>query len=362
MGPADAAPLGRPPALVIGEVPAGDAAAELGGRVGHEDGDAEPGGERVGVVGRQGSGSRHDGSDARQVGRVDVGLEDHSQGGGHQARGHGTVAPDGIDPSVYGEPLQQGERSAIVHALEDPEQPSEMHEGGVDDGHAGAQARPGVAVGLVVLRPFEHALECLVGQIDPLGCTGRPAGEHADGDTGPVGVATGAARPGGDGRPQVIDLDEGGPRLRWSYQQTEVLWAAGQVREIEAGDVVAGALYPPPGVDGDEAPTGAQHAEQRPKLRRAVAQQHPYRGAGPRDDACDGFDRGAELAPGSPSTAVLDGRSGGIDGGDGGDALAQCGGAGIHQPPSSPMRVPRASAWASPVPKACSRTHARLRR
>ncbi len=87
---------------------------------------------------------------------IDVGLEHHAQRGGHEARRRRPVAANGVDPAVHREALEQRERAAVVHALEDAEQAAEVDERRVDDRDAGAQPQLGVAIGLVVLRADER--------------------------------------------------------------------------------------------------------------------------------------------------------------------------------------------------------------
>ena len=75
--------------------------------------------ERVGVVGRQrrGAARRPSGCWLRSA-RVEVGVEHHAQRGRHQAGGLRSVAADGVDPAVDGEPLEQAERPTVVDALQ----------------------------------------------------------------------------------------------------------------------------------------------------------------------------------------------------------------------------------------------------
>ncbi len=107
VGPPHAAPLRCPVGAVVGDVPPGDAPAELGGAVGDQDGDAVARREGVGVGGIERGGSRHHRPEAGEVGGVGIGLEHHPQGGGHQAGRGRSVPAHGVHPPVDGEPLEQ---------------------------------------------------------------------------------------------------------------------------------------------------------------------------------------------------------------------------------------------------------------
>ena len=85
---------------VVGEVPAGDAAAELGRAVGDQHGDAVLAVERVGVGRASGAVPETTERMLREVVRVEVGVEHHAQRRGHEARGRGAVAADGVDPAA----------------------------------------------------------------------------------------------------------------------------------------------------------------------------------------------------------------------------------------------------------------------
>ena len=281
--PPDAAPLLGPVALVVGEVPSGDAAAELGRRVRDEHRDPVPGGERVGVVRRQRRRARHHRAHAGEQRGVDVGLEDHPQRGGHEADRLGLMAPHRVEPAVDGEAFEQRERPAVVDALEDPEQSAEVDERRVHDRDARAQAQPVVLVGLVVLRADEDPFEGRVGQVDPLGWPGRAAREHPHRDPGPAGPVAVVVVTGRDDALAEVDRAKRrrSRRLRsLGDVGLEVVGLADDEPEVQGLDVGARPGDAALGVDRDDAPTGAQDPEQEPDRGRAVPQDHPDLEAG----------------------------------------------------------------------------------
>ena len=185
VGATDAAALGRPEPLMVGQVPAGDASAELGRRVVGEHRHAVLLGECVGGFGAERCRARDDRLEAGEVGGIEIGIEHHAQRGGHEARRLRAVAAHAIDPFVHREPFEQRDATAVHHRLQHTEETAEMHERRVDDDDALAQPQIAGLLSFVVLGSFEHALECLVGQIDSLGRPGRAAREQADRGVGP---------------------------------------------------------------------------------------------------------------------------------------------------------------------------------
>ena len=308
MRPADAAPLVGPELPVVLHVPSRHAATELGGGVGDQDGDAVLGHERVGVVGVEGSSARHHGAEAAQVVGVEVSLEHHAQRGGDQA-GRGRAVPaHGVDPPLDAEALEQGEGAAVAHALEHAEEPAQVDERRVHDGHAAAQAHGAVAVRLVVLGPDQHPFERLVPEVDALGRAGRAAGEHAHGDAGPRVVRRSALRrAGGDGeRLGELGHGGGGGARPLGHQPGQIDRVARHDGEVERGDVVAGARLAAARVDGHDAAPGAQHTEEQPDRSRPVAQEQADLVAGPlhqRARLGDGF---GHVAPAPPRALELD--------------------------------------------------------
>ena len=183
VSPPDAAPFRVPELLVIGQVPSRHAPAELGRRIGDEDRYPVLGREGVGIVGREGRRSGHYRADTTEVVGIDVSLQDHAQRSGHQADGLGTVAANGVHPSLDGEPLEEGERASVADALEHPEQASQMHERRIDHGDARSETEVGGAVGLVMLGTCQYPFEGVVAEVDPLRRSRGPAGQHPYGDT-----------------------------------------------------------------------------------------------------------------------------------------------------------------------------------
>jgi hypothetical protein len=240
---------------VVGQVPAGHAPAELGGAVRDQHRHAVAGLEGVGVGGVERGGARDHRADTGQVGRIEVGVEHHPQGGGDQADRAGPVAADGVGPLVDPEPLQQAERPPVVDALEHPEQPAHVHQRGVDDGDPRAQAHGGVAVALVVLGPDQHVGEGVVRQRHPLGRAGRPAGQHLDGHARPERASVAVA-----GRRLAADLDlserrTGEPPHRRG-ERRQVRGLARHGADLEAGEVGPHPVGAPVGVGGDDAGAG----------------------------------------------------------------------------------------------------------
>jgi hypothetical protein len=165
-------------------------------------------------------------------------------------------------------------------------------------------------------------------------------------------VTAGRPGPDGDGTGEVVDLDERGRGGRVD-ERPEVVAAAGEEREVEAGDVLPGALHAPPGVDGDQAAARAQHAEHDPDLRGPVAQQHPDGGARARHEVGDGLDGRAQLPPGPPAPLELQGRRHRFDAGDGGDPFAErvpVDVASRHRILGSRLLTPRPRCFASAIP------------
>ncbi len=101
---------------------------------------------------------------------------------------------------------------------------------------------------------------------------------------------------------------------------------AGEQRQVEGGDVVAGALAAAPGVDRHDAPPGPQHAEQQPDRGRPVAQEDAHLGAGPIDQGGDLPDGVGEGAPAAPRPGELDGVGRRVEGEDVGDPGGEPGG------------------------------------
>ena len=147
----DAAALGRAELLMIGEVPARHATAELGGAVRAEHGHAVPIGERVGEIGIERRGARDDRTDAGEDVVVDVGVEHHPQRGRHEADGLGPVPPHHVDPTVDGEAFEEGDAAAVEHRLHHAEDAAHVDQRRVDDDDAFAEADVGVGGALVVL-------------------------------------------------------------------------------------------------------------------------------------------------------------------------------------------------------------------
>ena len=139
VGPPDAAALGLPVLLVVGQRPAGHAAAEFGCRIGGQNGYAVLLGEGVGVVGRQRRRAAGDGADAVQVGSRSgrSATPCAMRPAPATPRGAGACAPP--RPSVELEAFQQHKGSRLGDALQHPEDAADMHQRRVDDRDAAAQ-------------------------------------------------------------------------------------------------------------------------------------------------------------------------------------------------------------------------------
>ncbi len=94
------------------------------------------------------------------------------------------MAPHRVDPSVDGEALEEHDPASVEHCLHDAEDPADVNQRSVDDDDALTQPQVVVAGLLVVLRAAHHQFERLVAEVDPLGRSGRAAGQHANGDAG----------------------------------------------------------------------------------------------------------------------------------------------------------------------------------
>ena len=319
----DAAALRGPELPVVGQVPAGDAAAELGRGVRAEHRNSVLGHERLGVVGRQRRGARDHRADAAQVGGIDVGLEHHAQRGGHEARRRRPVAADGVDPGVDREALEERERAAVADALQDAEQTAEVDERRVDDRDAGAQAKRRVAIGLVVLRADEDAAERLVREVDALRRTGGAAGQHLHGDA--RRAATDRRRRGRVARRRPRRRARRASSRRPSGPTSRSRSSGSPATQGSSSDAISRRVRSSAAlrVDRDDARAGAQRAEQERDLGRSVAQQHADARARDRECAATDSTVAAELAPRAPATFELDRRRRGIDGEHRGDALAE---------------------------------------
>ena len=184
VGTPDAPALLAPVLLVVGEVPPGNATAELRCRVRREHRHAVLLRERVGQVGVQRRGARDHRTHAAQIGGIEVGVEHHAERGGHEADGARLVPADAVDPAVDLEAFEQREAAAVGHGLYDPEQATEMDHRRVHDDDTVTKSRVGARVRLVVLRPFHHAQQRRVREVDARRWTGGPARQHAHGDAG----------------------------------------------------------------------------------------------------------------------------------------------------------------------------------
>ncbi len=289
----------------------------------------------------------------RQVVGVEGGVEDHAQGGGHQAHGAGPVAADGVGPAVDGEPFEQAERAPVVDALQDAEQAAHVDQRRVDHDHARPQAHVGGAVLLVVLGPDQHLQERLVGERHPLGRPGGAAREHLDRHCG---------RPLDRRRPhrRALDVDptEAGAREpeRGGAARTEggqVVGLAGQRVEVEGGEVGPHPVVAAPGVDDHHAGAGAEQAEQQPQRAGAVPHQQTDPGAGA-DVSRHCIGRRRQLAPGVPAALELERRRGRVEGEDLADPPAQLGAFGVdHRSRGSGRSGPVSaiSAWPIGLPR-----------
>ena len=130
---------------------------------------------------------------------------------------------------------------------------------------------------------------------------------------------------------EVVDGDGRGAGIL-GHEVAEVVGLAHHDGEVERGDVGAGAVATPAGVDRHHAAAGAEHAEQRADRRRVVAQEDADLEAGPVDERGDRLDGLRELTPRAPPLLVLDRTGRRIDGDDPGDAVRQSsGGIGRHR-------------------------------
>ena len=75
-------------------------------------------------------------------------MENHAQRRRHQAGRGRPVPAHRVGPALDREALEEAEGTPVVHALEDPEEATEVHEGRVDDGNAVAEPDRLVPVGL----------------------------------------------------------------------------------------------------------------------------------------------------------------------------------------------------------------------
>ena len=318
MGAPDAPALGDPVLLVVGEVPSGHPAAELGRRVRDQDGYAVALEERVGIVGIEWRSSGDHRAHAGEVVAIEIRLEHHAQRGRHEADGAGPVPTDGVDPVVDAKALQEAERPSVVHALQESEEPAEVHHRRVDDRHAAAQPNLDVGVALVVLGAVEHARERLVGERDALGRASRAAREHLDRDPGHAARAGNLVVVHRDGTERIAREPT---HLRCAT--LEVGRLAGHGGDGERLQVGEHPLNAAVGVRGDDAGTRAEQSEHETDLLRAVAQQHrdPLTRRDQRRDHVGG--RG-EVAPGVPTVFELERRCGRVEREHGSDAIREC--------------------------------------
>ena len=203
------------------------------------------------------------------------------------------------------------ERAAVDDALQHAEQPAEVHERRVDDGHAAcAAAGRRSRVRLVVLGADEHPLEGLVGEVDALRRAGRPAREHPHRDARPARRRR--AVPGPRRRPRASAPSSVDARPSWRRarrapgrrgRRARRRARAGRGRRCRRGCGRAAA-----GVDRDDAPAGPQHAEQRARSTTAgCAAGSPTSAPGAATSAATASTVAAELAPGVPPPLELDG-------------------------------------------------------
>ena len=113
--------------LAVRQVPARDAAAELGRRVRRKHGHAVLFEEGVGVLRREGRGAGDDRLHAREVGGIEVRVEHHAQRGRNQADGARLVAPDRVDPRFDRKPFEQAEGASVADRREDAKQSAQVH-------------------------------------------------------------------------------------------------------------------------------------------------------------------------------------------------------------------------------------------
>ena len=299
-------------------------ASELGGRVGDEDRDPVGGHEGVGVVGVERCGARHDRADAREVGRIDVSLQHHAQRGRHQADRRRTVPADRIGPTLHREAIEEAERSAVADALQDAEEPTQMHQRRVHDGDTAPEAHRLVPVRLVVLGPDEYTLEHPVAQIDTLGWAGGAAGEHAHGHAGPSRARVGQVprfdckrsghvrHAGSSWRARC--RERGRPRrpVRRRTRRGPALRCPARVRSRPRPGLMV-TTHPPARSTPRRSPTDAG------RLRRRIPTSAP----GARTERGRLLDRVGQVAPGGPGTLELDRRGVGVDGQDVGDPDAR---------------------------------------
>ena len=126
-------PLGRAELLMIGEVPARHPAAELGGAVRAEHGDAVPSVNASARSGSSGAVPEIDRTDAGEDVVVDLGVEHHPEGGRHEADGLGPVPPHHVDPAVDGEAFEERDAASVEHRLHHAEHAAHVDQRRVDD-------------------------------------------------------------------------------------------------------------------------------------------------------------------------------------------------------------------------------------
>ena len=331
--------------LVVGEIPAGHPAAELGRRVRDEDGYAVPVEERVGVVRVEWRRTGDHRADAREVVAIEIRVEHHAQRRRHEAHGAGAVTADRVDPLVDAEALKQAERATVVHALQEAEQPAEVHHRRVHDRHAAAQPNLDVGVALVVLGAVEHAGEGLVGERHALGRTRRAAREHLDRHSGRAARSVDRrVAVHGDGTELVA-----GEPPHLGRAALEVVGLAGDGRDVERLEVGEHPLHAAVRVRGDHAGSGAQQPEHQADLRWTVAEQD--RDALARlDEWRDRIGGGAEVAPGVPSMVELERVGGRVEREHLGDPFRECRQPAPHQRSLGSGRSgPRSATSALPI-------------
>ena len=233
---------------------------------------------------------------------------------------------DRVGPLVDAEAFEQAEGPTVVHALQDAEEPAEVHQRRVDDRDAGTQPEIGVGVALVVLGAGKHPRQRLVGQGYPLRRPGRPARQHLDRNARPRVIGS---------RPGIADDVDDTERVAdepacFGSERDEVFVFTGEGSGAERLEIGAHPFRPTLGVRGDDARAGAKETEQQADMGRAVAQQHGDAFAG-RDMRLDGIRRRAEVAPWVPAALELERGHRRVEREHLGDALAQVGQLLIHQ-------------------------------
>ena len=265
-----------------------------------------------------------------RFGRIEVRIEHHSERGGHEADGLGTVTTHRVDPAVDRESLEQRDPAPVEHRLEHAEQSPEVHQRCVHDHDAFAQTELGALVRLVVLGSLHDPLEHRVAEVDALRWPGRAAREHPHRDAGKHRMIVTRLAPQVEvrSRAEVVDGENRGTASDVVVdERVDVRRLTDQEGHVERFEVGAHALGAQMRVHDDDAALRAQHAEEQPHRSRSVAQHHAHgRSAGRR---CLRHRRGdvvrgcRDVRPGVPATVELERRCRGIEREDGLETLRE---------------------------------------